>query len=275
MKDNDKNRTYALVGTVGFHTLLILLLCYFTFTQTLPTDDGGVLVQFGNIDAARGTFEPQHTGDAPESVQQPTPPPTPKPQEAEKIVTQDIEESVAIEEDIKRQKEQEEKEKQQRIEEERIRKEKEEAERKKQEEERKAADIAKRTAGAFGSGNQKGSSGTAESGSGNQGSPFGNSTEGKSTGVGGIGDFDLNGRSLGGEGLPRPAYQAQEEGKVVIAITVDPKGNVIMAEIGKGTTIENTSLRNAAREAAKRAKFNAISGTANQSGTITYRFNLK
>ncbi len=275
MKDNDKNRTYALVGTVGFHTLLILLLCYFTFTQTLPTDDGGVLVQFGNIDAARGTFEPQHTGDAPESVQQPTPPPTPKPQEAEKIVTQDIEESVAIEEDIKRQKEQEEKEKQQRIEEERIRKEKEEAERKKQEEERKAADIAKRTAGAFGSGNQKGSSGTAESGAGNQGSPFGNSTEGKSTGVGGIGDFDLNGRSLGGEGLPRPAYQAQEEGKVVIAITVDPKGNVIMAEIGKGTTIENTSLRNAAREAAKRAKFNAISGTANQSGTITYRFNLK
>ena len=113
MKDNDKNRTYALVGTVGFHTLLILLLCYFTFTQTLPTDDGGVLVQFGNIDAARGTFEPQHTGDAPEPVQQPTPPPTPKPQEAEEIVTQDIEESVAIEEDIKRKKEQEEKEKQQ------------------------------------------------------------------------------------------------------------------------------------------------------------------
>lgn len=276
MKDNDKNRTYALIGTIVFHTLLILMLCYFTFTHTLPTEDGGVLVQFGNIDAARGTFEPQHTGEAPEPVRQPpTPTPPPQPKVAEKIVTQDIEESVAIEEEKKRKKEEEEKEKQKRIEEERIRKEKEEAERKKQEEERKAADIAKRVAGALGSGNQNASRGTAENGAGSQGSPFGNSTEGKNTGVGGIGDFDLNGRSLGGEGLPRPAYQAQEEGKVVIAITVDPKGNVIMAEIGKGTTIENVSLRNAAKDAAKRAKFNAINGTANQSGTITYRFNLK
>lgn len=275
MKDNDKNKTYALVGTILFHLLLILMLCYFTFSHTLPTDDGGVLVQFGNIDAARGTFEPQYTGEVPEPARPVTPPTPPQPKMAEKIVTQDIEESVAIEEEAKRKKEQKEQEEKKRVEEERIRKEKEEAERKKQEEERKAADIAKRVAGALGSGSKNSDKGTAESGSGSQGSPFGNSTEGKTTGVGGIGDFDLNGRSLGGEGLPRPAYQVQEEGKIVIAITVDPKGNVIMAEIGKGTTIENASLRNASKEAAKKAKFNAINGTANQSGTITYRFNLK
>ena len=58
----------------------------------------------------------------------------------------------------------------------------------------------------------------------------------------GYGSFNLNGRSIGAGGLPRPAYTIQEEGRIVINITVDPKGNVIFAEIGKGTNIDNGSL---------------------------------
>ena len=79
-------------------------------------------------------------------------------------------------------------------------------------------------------------------------------------GVGGYGSFNLNGRSIGAGGLPRPAYTIQEEGKIVINITVDPKGNVIFAEIGRGTNIDNASMRKSALDAAKRAKFNSISG---------------
>ena len=136
--------------------------------------------------------------------------------------------------------------------------------------------ISNKVAGAFGMGSQEGNSqGDAESGTGNQGSPFGNSDHGANEGVGGYGSFNLNGRSIGRGGLPRPAYTIQEEGRIVINITVDPKGNVIFAEIGKGTNIDNGSMRKSALDAAKRAKFNSISGANNQSGTITYLYKLK
>ena len=79
-------------------------------------------------------------------------------------------------------------------------------------------------------------------------------------------------RSSGG--LPRPSYNSQEEGKIVINITVDPNGNVILAEIGRGTNIDNASMRKSATDAARRAKFNKIQGSNNQSGTITYIYKL-
>ena len=136
--------------------------------------------------------------------------------------------------------------------------------------------ISNKVAGAFGIGSQEGNSqGDTGSGTGNQGSPFGNSDHGANEGVGGYGSFNLNGRSIGAGGLPRPAYTIQEEGRIVINITVDPKGNVIFAEIGKGTNIDNGSMRKSALDAAKRAKFNSISGANNQSGTITYLYKLK
>lgn len=110
---------------------------------------------------------------------------------------------------------------------------------------------------------------------GNQGSPFGNSDHGANEGVGGYGSFNLNGRSIGSGGLPRPAYTVQEEGRIVVNITVDPKGNVIFAEVGRGTNIDNASMRKSALEAARKAKFNSISGANNQSGTITYVYKFK
>ena len=85
----------------------------------------------------------------------------------------------------------------------------------------------------------------------------------------------MNGRSIGAGGLPRPAYTIQEEGRIVINITVDPKGNVIFAEVGRGTNIDNASMRKSALDAARKAKFNSISGANNQSGTITYVYKFK
>jgi len=54
-----------------------------------------------------------------------------------------------------------------------------------------------------------GNKGTGTTGSGLEGSPTGNSSEGKSGGVGGYGTFDLNGRSLGSGGLPMPVYNCK------------------------------------------------------------------
>lgn len=94
------------------------------------------------------------------------------------------------------------------------------------------------------------------------------------TGTGSYGTWDLGGRDMIGE-LPRPAYNAQEEGRVVVAITVNPKGNVIEASINNRTNTTNKQLRNAAMEAARKIKFNPIEGKNNQTGTITYYFKLK
>ena len=112
------------------------------------------------------------------------------------------------------------------------------AEKKAAEEKAAVEAAAKRIAGAFGKGTQTGSKGTSSKGEGLQGSPTGNAAEGKSTGVGGYGTFDLNGRSLGPGGLPMPVYNVQDEGRVVVTITVNPAGQVIHTSINKRTNFK-------------------------------------
>lgn len=107
------------------------------------------------------------------------------------------------------------------------------------------------------------------------GSPTGNSTLGKVTGVGGYGTFDLNGRDVDANGLQRPVYDVQEEGRVVVTITVNPAGTVIATSINKRSNTMNAQLRKAAEDAARRTRFNAVDGPDNQTGTITYYFRLK
>lgn len=282
MKFN-KDDIYGLVGSIAFHLAILLFLYFCVLKTVVPDEDGGVLVNFGNVNSAAGTFEPQYTGqELPQETTTP-PPSVPEPKvEApkEELITQDLEESVALKEEKKKKEEErkkeEEKKRKEEQEKERIRKEEAEKKRIAEEQRKKEQAIQNKVAGAFGMGSAKGNSqGDAETGTGNQGSPFGNSDHGANEGVGGYGSFNLNGRSIGAGGLPRPAYTIQEEGKIVINITVDPKGNVILAEIGKGTNIDNASMRKSALDAAKKAKFNSIQGTNNQSGTITYVYKLK
>lgn len=261
--NNDK--IYSFLGTVIFHLAILLILGLAVLRSVVPEETEGILVNFGNVNLAAGTFEPQYTGGV---LPQPALPPVSSQPSAgrEDIVTQDMEESMAIEEARKRE--------EQRIENERRRA---EEEQKRREEERRRQEdaINSRVAGSFGSGSaEENNQGDAQEGTGNQGSPFGNSDQGANEGIGGYGTFNLNGRSIGSGGLPRPEYNVQEEGRIVINITVDPKGNVIFAETGRGTNIDNTSLRLSALNAARRAKFNSISGSNNQTGTIIYNYRL-
>ncbi|MDR1103307.1 MAG: energy transducer TonB [Tannerella sp.] len=267
----DKNDQTALAGTILFH-LAVLLLLYFTALRTIvPEDDGGILVNFGNLDFAAGVFEPRgRTAPVTTPAPEVTPPvaPRPVPPPREEMITQDEEETVSLTD-----KKEEERKKREEAE----RKKKEEArlaeQRRREEQQRQSQAIQNQVAGAFGSGNADGDSqGDAPTGTGNQGSPFGNSDSGANKGIGGVGEFNLNGRSIGAGGLPRPSYSGQEEGRIVINITVDPKGNVVMAEIGRGTNIVDGTMRTSALNAARQAKFNSIAGTNNQSGTITYRY---
>ena len=289
-----KNKVTGLVGTIVLHVVLLLLLLLVAITQPKAQEEGGVPVMLGNMEMAQGDADPYTLTDVdildepqlPSEVSAPEPVPTP-PVKTE-MITQEDEPTVAVPkketpkpkvktETVKKEtpkkepvKPKEKTEAEKRAEAERLA-----AEKKAAEEKAAAEAAAKRIAGAFGKGTQMGSKGTAETGEGIQGSPTGNAAEGQSTGVGGYGTFDLNGRSLGPGGLPKPVYNVQEEGRVVVTITVNSAGQVIHTSINKRTNTANAALRKAAEDAARRARFNAVSGVNNQTGTITYYFKLK
>ena len=105
------------------------------------------------------------------------------------------------------------------------------------------------------------------------GQPDGNTKEGRTQGNA---NAHLSGRSVVGS-LPRPSYNAQLEGTVVVQVKVDQYGNVTEAVPGaEGTTVTDKGLWNAARNAAMKAHFNTkADAPVVQTGTITYIFKLQ
>ncbi len=251
----------GIAGTIVFAILLLLILLFSYFTMDPPPEElEGIPVMFGTTEDASGIAEPRITEVTPTPVQSPEIPEyTPE----EPLVTQTTEPTI----DVEAQREEEQRKAQLAAE----RKAQEEAERKRREEEARKREINQQMSGLFGEG--EGSRGNTE-GEGTQGVSTGSATQGSPTGTGGIGSYDLGGRTLGNGGLVQPRYTVNDYGTVVVNITVDPAGNVIHAEIGRGTNTPSTSLRNEALRAARTTKFNAINATNNQQGTITYRFNL-
>ncbi|MDX2443682.1 MAG: hypothetical protein QNK30_07760, partial [Bacteroidales bacterium] len=227
--------------------------------------------------------------------------------ELEEVLTQDIEETVAVpsgkKEEVKKPDPKEieaERKRQEEIEAERKRQEEIEAERKRQvaieaerkrqeelerqrkaEEQRKIKEIEDRTKNAFSGKNAASNQSTSEgvtSGTGNQGGIDG-STESKNYSGKGLGNdgisFSLKGRTP--QSLPKPDYKYQEDGIVVVEVTVDQNGKVTKATPGvKGSTTLDPNLLSAARKAAIAARFDKNpDAPAFQKGTITYNFVLQ
>ena len=289
-----KHRITGLVGTLVLHILVLVILLLVAISKPNTQEEGGVPVMLGNMEMAQGDADPYTLTDVDvlDEPQLPTetivPEPVPEIPVESEMITQEDESTIAVpKKETPKPTPKTEKVKKKPVQKEPVRpKEKTDAEKKAEAEklaaEKKAAEqkaaaeaAAKRIAGAFGKGTQTGSKGTGTTGNGIQGSPTGNSAEGQSSGVGGYGTFDLNGRSLGSGGLPRPVYNVQEEGRVVVTITVNPAGQVIHTSINKRTNTGSAALRKAAEDAARKARFNAVDGVNNQTGTITYYFKLK
>ena len=280
MRDGKKKGEYiGMLGALLVHVAIIALLILVSFTLPNNQDEGGVPVMMGDVDASLGNYDPSTMVDVdvlpPEDV-----PEVVEPQETveQEMITQTEEETVVIKPKVEPKKEKPEVvKKPEKTAAEKAAEAKKMAEEKVERERKAAAEAAaKRVSGAFGKGAQMdGSKGTANSGTGVEGSKDGNSSSGAKTGTGGYGTFDLGGRSIGEGGLPRPVYNVQEEGRVVVSITVNPAGHVIATSINRQTNTVSTALRKAAEDAAKRARFNAVEGVNNQTGTITYYFNLR
>lgn len=277
------NRLQGIIGTVVVHLIILLILFVVTLHAATPEEESGVPVMLGSAELSQGDADPYTLTEVdvldelqPETA--PTDPSVETPSEQE-MLTQDLEETVAMKPQKKpvksktevktSPKKQPEQPKQPTKTPEQIA-----AEKRAAAEKAAAEEAAKKIAGAFGKGSSMGNRGTGTTGSGVQGSPTGNSNTGKSTGVGGVGSWDLNGRSLTGS-LPIPVYNVQDEGRVVVTIVVNPSGRVISTSINKRTNTVSTALRRAAEEAARKARFNVTDGVNNQTGTITYYFKLR
>lgn len=120
------------------------------------------------------------------------------------------------------------------------------------------------------------SQGSTENPNGNRGNESGGdgSSTGTGTGEEGI-SFSLSGRRPVGS-FPRPSYESNAQGRVVIEITVDAEGKVQTAAFRPhGSTTQDEKLREAALRAARQAKFTPSEANAVQTGTITYIFRLQ
>lgn len=297
-----KEQIYGAVGSLLFGFLLIIFLYLIGIKANLPDNEsggGGIEVNFGNLEFASGNEEPSYMGEDKTSYNQngtaeghshsskdEISPKNRGKEYSPSVRTQNIEKTIALplyKKSSFNGKSRVQQEKTTGL------KNNENTYAKKREE------INKQMAGSFGAGSfHGGSEGTESEGKGNQGSLQGNSSRGPYHGTGGkgggrgngngkgygsgsgngIGSFSLAGRTIGRNGLPKPAYTAQEEGRIVVNITVNPQGLVIFAKIGRGTDIDNESMRSSALSAARRATFNVIAGSNNQSGTITYKYKL-
>ncbi|HEX7584391.1 MAG TPA: hypothetical protein VF373_06850 [Prolixibacteraceae bacterium] len=302
---------HGLIGTIVTHAVILVLLLYFGFFTTLPLpEEEGILVNFGDSETGLGLEEPA-PGEAPpistpvekRAVPQATPAPAPKkvvaPVEKEDLMTQELEKTVAMESANKKKEAKKIKD----LETEKIRNEKQQLEeadriekadlaRQKREEdqrlalaaaqERKAGAINSRAKNAFGGGGKgspdsKSTSQGVTYGTGNQGSPGGSANVDKYGPGGGIGNgvsASLDGRTA--QSLPKPNYPGNEEGVVIVQVTVDKGGVVKKAEAGvKGSNTVNPELIAAAKKAALQARFNVDQNAPTfQTGSITYRFRL-
>ena len=309
--ESKKDKFISLCVTLIVHALVILLLVFLGFRYQAPEEESGVLLMVGEVELSSGN-ESLRTEAAdivePTPVPEPEPvaaaepvPAVPEPAPEQPLIAQNIEDAPDLAAEKKK------KEEQARKTEEETRKKKQEQEAKRAAEEarkkaeadarakaeaeakakaeaearakaeaearRKAEEEAKKRAaaqnlvtGAFGK-----NSGNGNSANGAQGSQNGNSPTGASRGNAGYGEYDLGGRGLQGS-LPRPVFNINANGIVKVKITVNANGQVIAAEPTVGTTISNQTVRSAAVEAAKKARFAVKEGAGNVTGTITYYF---
>ena len=283
-----KQHKKGLLGTVIFHSILALLFIFLGFSTPLPLPaEQGILINFGNTQQASGSREIQESAVRTEPAEsqpqqnqqeqtntrksQPVENQEPNPQQSkEDLATQDFEE--APEMDTKKQKQQSGQVTEKKVDEEEKKQQKQEKKQPQQQVNKKALYPGK-------SNNESGKSEGKTEGTGNQGRESGspeadNYADMESRGMGGV-DFSLQGRNP--ESLPKPEYNYQVEGKVVVEITVDKYGNVTKASAGaKGSTTLNDKLLQAARKAALNARFDRKpDAPAYQKGTITYYFRLQ
>jgi len=282
-----KKKSFTL--TTLLLSALLLLLFYIGLTYLDPPIENGIAVNFGTMEFGSGEVQPTEPvrSEPREVVSQPEPQEVAEPAESEETVVEEapVEEVLTSndEETIKLRQQQEAKRKAQeeaekaKAEAERITREKREAEeRKRQEQEAKKKSVDALIGGIGKSdGTTTGSEGDDDR-AGDKGQPDGDPYASSYYGSpgSGTGGYGLSGRSLANKG--KVQQDCNEEGRVVVRITVDRSGKVVKAEPGvKGTTNNAPCLLEPARKTAMLHKWNSDSNApAQQIGFVVVNFKL-
>lgn len=264
----------ASVGTLISILLLLLLLWKLSITAPVLEEEEGIVITFGNADDGGGM--PDATPiDALTQAEQIPAPATPSRPSDNDLMVQDDEESLALakqrEEEAQHKAEEAELIRQRReaeaqAEAERIAKEKALAEQRAKEQ--LAIDKANQLAALFGqAGTTEGANAdnAGASSAGMKGNPVGKGF-GESNGA----TWSLAGRNV--KSLPKPSENFNQQGRVIVNIRVDKKGNVISATVADGTTISDRPTQQLALAAARQAKF--TEGDSEQIGSIIYNFKI-
>lgn len=279
MTNKNKNKLFGIVMTVVFHATAIVLLFTLCFRTPLPLPgEAGVEVNLGMYAQAMNNEVKETTSQqSNETTNQQVQETASQQEEIEDIVSED-EDVPVIEEETEKPEEEKPEEIIEEKPEDTIKEQAEEVTEEVPEEVIEEKPVINQRAIFQAPKNNTASSGdnsTTEEGI--QGSPNGLKDVERYEGNGGSGDgpaYDLGGR--GAKSISTPSKNFSEEGIVVVDIWVDKEGRVQRTEIGKGTTITNTTMRASALEAAKNSIFNNDDNAADlQRGTITYKFIIR
>lgn len=251
-----KNKT-GIIGTVIFHVLIVAVMLLMGFSTQLPLpEEESILVNFGTDDMGVGDVQPERV----ESI--PAPQQAEQVETTEEILTQEFEDAPFVETTEKKHEvvEQEIVETQEEIVEERV----------------VNPDMLFNNDKYSNNSNGEGNDKTGTDKGKEDGNPNADSYVGSNVPGSGI-SYDLTGRNP--QSLPKPQYNCDESGKVVVEIKVDRFGKVVNAEPGqKGSTTHAKCLWDSAKKAALTTKFNKQtkeSAADFQIGTITYTFILQ
>lgn len=263
LETKEEKRSFAITSAIF---MLLLLLCVFLGLSYMdPPPENGIAINFGTSDAGMGDIQPtEPVASSPQPVQAPAEA-TPV---AEEVITQDVNDAPVI----VNEKPQKEKPK--------------EAVKPQPKAEPAPPTPSKATNDALNSLiNGPKSEGKATGGQGDDdkqgdkgkidgtlGGSYGQGTGGK--GTGGNGNYQLGNRNALAK--PAPKYTCNEQGVVVVQISVNKSGKVISANAGvRGTTNAATCLLDQAKEAAMKTTWEPDPDAPDkQVGKIIYNFKL-
>lgn len=261
---NDKERRKGLIGTLVFHTILVLLFLFVGLKYLDPKPSDGIVINFGNSETGMGN----EADGAQAAVSEPTPetqtsePEETTTQDQNEVLTQDVVDAPSVD-DKKSNKPKAEKKPEPK---------KEPAKPKPSSELEKMLQSVKSS--------KSGGEGEKE-GPGDQGDPNGDPNSpnriGGGGGNGGGGNYMLGGRQALSK--PRPKYPCTDQGRVVVKIYVNQDGKVTQAIPGEripqgaSTTTASSCLFDQAKAAAMRTTWQPDSDAPNpQIGFIVYNF---
>jgi len=263
MFTDDKHKRKAVIEATIVMIIIIILMFISGMTYLDPPPETGIAVNFGTSTLGSGQLQPQHNTAQPKPVHQPQQPQeVTQPEVKDDVLTQNNEEAPVIEDKPQKPKPKPKPEKPKPD--------------PKPQPDKNITDILNTVNNAPGEDTNDSTGEGTDNQSGDKGDVSGDPNASGYYGTGGSGGGGTGNYLLGSRkalSKPKPEYNCNEEGRVVIKIYVNQSGRVTKAVLGKGSTNNAPCLVDKAIEAAYNTKWEPDSNAPDtQIGKIIFNF---